>query len=169
VSQRLELVLALLGFLLFLYLLMLKGWRGRQRRQGFLPAPPEPPQQPGQVLVGAVPGVFVGTTFAGRWLDRVAVHGLSNRSNAWLSIATDGVHVEREGEPELYLPFPALDDAAPGDALAGKVMGPGGLLVLTWRLGGSVLTSAFRADDHSQHARLADAVRTHLPAVKEIP
>jgi hypothetical protein len=169
VSQRLELVLALAVVLAGLYLLMLKGWRSRQRRQGFLPAPPAPPADPAQLVVGAVPGVFVGTTFAGRWLDRVAVHGLSNRSNAWLSIATDGVHIEREGEPEVYLPFDAIDDAASGDALAGKVIGPGGLLILTWRLGDSVLTSAFRADDHGQHTRLADAVRAHLPAAQETP
>jgi hypothetical protein len=156
--------LVLFGFLALtgVYLLMLRGWRNRQRRQAFLPAPPTS-NGTATTVVGAVPGLFVGTTFEGRWLDRVAVHGLSDRSTAELSIATDGVHLDREGGPELFLPFDVLDDAAPGDALAGKVMGAGGLLVLTWRLGTTRLQSAFRADDHAQHQRLADAVRAHLP------
>ena len=144
------------------YVLMLRGWRSRQRRQGFLPEPPTPTGTAATV-VGAIPGLFVGTTFAGDWLDRVAAHGLSDRATAELTLATDGVHVDRDGATELYLPYDSLDDAAPGEALAGKVMGPDGLLLLTWRLGGSVLTSAFRADDHAQHARLAAAIRAQIP------
>ena len=160
--MRLLLVLAGLLAIAGVYALMLRGWRHRQQRQAFLPAPPTPTGA-GTTVVGAVPGLFVGTTFAGRWLDRVAVHGLSDRAAGWLSVATDGVHIDREGAAELYLPFGMIENAAPGDALAGKVMGEGGLLVLTWRLGESLLTSAFRADDHEQHPRLADAVRAHLP------
>jgi hypothetical protein len=113
-------------------------------------------------IVGAIPGVFVGTTFAGRWLDRVVAHGLSDRATAWLSVSTDGVHIDRDGAAEIFLPYEAIDAADLGDALAGKVMGAGGLLVLTWRLGDSVLTSAFRADHHGQHRRLADAICARL-------
>jgi hypothetical protein len=164
--MRGELVLIGAAAIGCIYLLMLRGWRSRQRRQAFLPAPARPAGA-ATTLVGAVPGLFVGTTFAGRWLDRVAVHGLSDRSLAELRLATDGLHIDREGAGELLLPFADIDDAAPGAAIAGKVMGAGGLLLLTWRLGGSVLTSGFRADDHSQHARLADAIRAHLPATVE--
>jgi hypothetical protein len=157
-------LLALLG----LYLLMLRGWRNRQRRQAFLP-PLSVPTGDATTVVGAVPGLFVGTTFAGAWLDRVAAQGLSDRAAGWLSVATDGVHIDREGAAEIFLPFAAIDDAAVGDALAGKVVGPEGLLLLTWRLGDSRLTSAIRATDHAQHQRLADAVRAHLPIRVEAP
>ena len=166
-SQRVELVLLGAAAICGVYLLMLRGWRRRQRRQSFLPAPATPVGA-AQVVVGAVPGLFVGTTFAGRWLDRVAVHGLCDRSLAELSLRTDGVHLDREGAGELFLPYADIDDAAPGDALAGKVMGRGGLLLLTWRLGGTLLTSAFRADDHAQHTRLAAAIRAHLATPVEV-
>jgi hypothetical protein len=155
----------LLG-LMGLYLLMLRGWRNRQRRQAFLPAPPVA-GGPATTVVGAVPGLFVGTTFAGRWLDRVAVHGLSDRSLAELTVATDGVHLQREGADEVFVPFDAIELAESGDALAGKVMGAGGLLLLTWHLGDSLVTSGFRAGDHSQHARLADLINAHRPVVLE--
>lgn len=160
--SRPQLVLLGLVALTGLYLLMLRGWRNRQRRQGFLPTPPLS-DGTGTPVIGLTPGLFVGTTFAGRWLDRVAVHGLSDRAVAELSVRTDGVHIDREGTGELFLPYDVIDDASLGDMLAGKVMGPGGLFVLTWRLGGEQLTSAFRADDHDQHRRLAAAVRAHLP------
>ncbi|MCW2678781.1 MAG: integral rane protein [Frankiales bacterium] len=142
-----------------LYVLMLKGWRSRQRRQGDLPPPPVATgaREP---LLPAVPGLFVGTTAAGDWLDRIAVHDLGHRASGWLTVATNGVHVEREGLPELYLPYDAITQAATGDALAGKVVGRDGMLLLDWHLGDRLLTSGFRADDHAEHQRLVEAIST---------
>ena len=162
-NQRVELVVAFAVFIALAYSLMWRGWRSRQRRQGFLPAPAT--ATPGAaVLVEPVPGLLVGTTFAGRWMDRVNVHGLSHRSIADLTVATDGVHLAPESGPELFVPFADIVAAEPGSMLAGKVMGEGGLLLLTWRLGGTSLTTGFRADAHAQHQRLADAITAHLPA-----
>lgn len=162
-SDRVLLTAAVLAAVVALWLLMLKGWRARQRRQSDLPPPPVAPEQPGEVVVPATSGLFVGTTFADDWLDRVAVHDLAHRSAGWLLLDTDGVHVEREGLPELYLPYAVLDGASVGDALAGKVIGPQGMVLLDWRLGGRLLTSGFRADDSTAHRRIVDAVRARLP------
>jgi hypothetical protein len=162
VSDRVLLTLATLLFAAAVAGLMLRGWRSRQRRQGDLPPPPEAPAD-AQVLVGATPGLFIGTTSAGDWLDRIAVHSLSDRAAGWLTVTDRGVVIEREGLPDLHLPYAQLVDAEPGDALAGKVVGKDGLLLLTWHLGQRTLQSGFRAADHSQHRRLADVVRGHLP------
>ncbi len=168
-SDRVWLTLATAGFALGVYALMLKGWRSRQRRQGDLPAPAAAPAPLGDVLVGATPGLFVGTVFAGDWLDRVAVHRLSDRAAGWLTVHADGVLIDRDGAGDLWLPWSDLLDAEPGDALAGKVVGREGMLVLTWRLGARDLQSGFRADDHSAHRRLSDVVRAHLPVPEETP
>jgi len=162
-GDRVLLTAGVLLAVVLLWLLMLKGWRNRVRRQGDLPPPPAPPQARGEVVVPATRGLFVGTTFAGDWLDRVAVHGLAHRAAGFLRLDSDGVHVEREGLPELYLPYEDVERAELGDALAGKVIGKDGLLVLDWRLGEHLLTSGFRADDPRVHRRLADAVTAHLP------
>ena len=163
-SDRVLLTGGMLLAVVLLGLLMGKGWRGRQRRQRDLPAPPVPPVNAGEPLLPATKGLFVGTTFAGDWLDRVAVHDLGHRAAGWLVVATDGVHVEREGLPDLYLPYAVLEGATLGDALAGKIIGKDGMLLLHWRLGERLLTSGFRADDHDAHQLLADAISTHLPA-----
>lgn len=162
-TGRALLTLATLLFLVAVSLLMLRGWRSRLRRQSDLPPPPRPPQAAGDVVIGATPGLFVGTTFADDWLDRVAAHGLAHRASGWVSVASDGVRFDREGAQELYLPFDAVAAAEVGDALAGKVIGKGGMLLIDWQLGNRLLTSGFRADDHRQHRRLADAITAHLP------
>jgi hypothetical protein len=165
--DRLLLTLATLAFLVGVSLLMLRGWRTRTRRQSDLPPPAPAPASAGDLVLGATPGLFVGTTFADDWLDRVAVHGLAHRAAGWVSVCTDGVRFDREGEPELYLPYDAVEAAEVGDALAGKVIGKGGMLLVDWRLGGRLLTSGFRADDHQEHRRLADAIRAQLPVREE--
>ena len=159
---RALLTLATLGIVALLCLLMLRGWRSRQRRQSDLPAPPPAPPTRAEPLLPAVPGLFVGTVLAGDWLDRVAVHDLSARGAGWLTVTADGVHVDRDGLPELYLPHPVIRGARSGTALAGKVVGPDGMLHVVWELGGRLLTSGFRADDHDQHRRLADAITSQL-------
>ena len=162
-GERVLLTVGTLVFAGLVYLLMLKGWRSRQRRQQDLPAPPPVPADPGPVVIGAVPGLFVGTTSEHDWLDRIAVHTLSDRSAGWLSVRGRGVLLEREGVADLFLPYDQLLDAAPGDALAGKVVGRDGMLLLTWRLGARRVISGFRADDHAAHRRLAAAVVAHIP------
>ena len=144
-----------------LCLLMLKGWRSRQRRQADLPAPltSAPRSEP---LLPPIEGLFIGTTTAGDWLDRIAVHGLSDRGAGWLTLTRDGVTVERDGMADLHLPIGDIAAAAPGTRLAGKVVGTDGLLLVDWRLGDRLLTSGFRADDHDEHRRLADAITALL-------
>ena len=159
--DRLLLTLATLALAGGSYLLMLKGWRSRQRRQADVPPPPVP-SGAAEVLVPAVPGLFVGTTSAGDWLDRIAVHHLSDRARAELVVARDGVHLEREGLPELFVPLADLEHVSVEEALAGKVVS-GGMLVLTWRLGARRVASAFRADDRAAHVALRDALSALLP------
>ena len=161
--DRFLLTVSFLAAVVALWLLMLRGWRSRVRRQGDLPPPPLPPADPGRAVLPATPGLFVGTTFADDWLDRVAVHDLAHRAAGWVRLDTSGIRIEREGLPDLYLPYGDVERASLGDALAGKVIGRDGMVLIDWRLGDRLLTSGFRADDHSVHRRLVDAVNAFLP------
>jgi hypothetical protein len=158
--QRLLLTLGTLGLAVGVYASMLKGWRNRQRRQADLPAPPTALGD-APVVLGPVSGLFVGTTGADHWLDRVAVHHLSDRSAAQLTVAGDGVHLERTALPELFVPWGSIESVDVETALGGKVVSTGMLLV-TWALGERRLRSAFRADDRADHPRLLDAITARL-------
>ncbi|HWH27631.1 MAG TPA: transporter [Mycobacteriales bacterium] len=157
-ADRVALTVAVVAFGAGMSLLMLRGWRSRQRRQADLPPPPSVPAAAADVVAGPVAGLFVGTTFREDWLDRVAVHGLSSRAPGWLTVRTDGVLLERERVADLWFPHAVLHGARVGDALAGKVVGGGGLLLLDWELGGRDVSSAFRAEDAAEHQRLAAVV-----------
>jgi hypothetical protein len=159
--DRLLLTLGTFAFAGVVYLLMLKGWRARQGRQADVPMPPVATVER-EVLVPAVPGLYVGTTSATDWLDRIAVHHLADRARAELVVGRDGVHLEREGLPELFVPLADLESATVEQSLAGKVVS-GGMLVLTWRLGARRVASAFRADDRAAHVALRDALSALLP------
>ncbi len=157
---RLLLTLGTLALASGAYATMLKGWRSRQRRQSDLPAPAVPSTSV-EVLVGPVPGLFVGTTSADSWLDRIAVHHLSDRAAATLSLTRQGVQMVRPGLPELLLPWGSVSSAEVETALGGKVVTTG-MLVLTWLLGERTLRTAFRADDRIDHDVLRDAITARL-------
>jgi hypothetical protein len=154
--DRLLLTLGTLAFCATGYALMLRGWRSRLRRQVDVVAPPVS-DGTARVLVDWVPGLYVGTTAAGDWLDRIVVHALSDRATGELCLAEDGVHVLRDGLPEVFVPRADLQAVSVEQSLAGKIVSTG-MLVLTWRLGGRELATAFRADDPAAHHRLRDAL-----------
>lgn len=157
---RLLLTLATLGLAASAYALMLKGWRGRRRRQADLPEPAVPGTD-NAVLAGPVAGLFVGTTGADHWLDRVVVHHLSDRATAELAVTGEGVAVARSGLPGLLVPWDRLESADVETALGGKVVTTG-MFVLTWRLGERRLRTAFRADARGEHEPLAAAITDRL-------
>ena len=155
--DRLILTLVTLAFCGGGYALMARGWRNRLRRQADLVAPPVS-DGTARVLVDWVPGLYVGTTGADDWLDRIAVHTLSDRATGELCLAEDGVHILRDGLAEVFVPQADLRAVSVEQSLAGKIVSTG-MLVLTWRLGDRELATAFRADDPAAHTRLRDALQ----------
>jgi hypothetical protein len=139
--------LVLAGLVLLAYAGMLRGWRCRSRRHDLPPLAAV--AEPGEVLLRA-DGRCFGTTVAGDWLDRVVAHGLCTRSPARLVLSPDGLDVHRPGG-DFRIPAGSLDGARHDQGIAGKVVPPHGLLVVTWRHGEHRLDTGFRLDDSSTH------------------
>jgi hypothetical protein len=146
---RALLVLACAVFVLLLLAGMRLGWRNRERRQAILPPLPAVPEDLGAERLPVVTGVYVGTTFADSWQDRVVHGGLGRRAAATVGLYDAGALIDRTGAEPVFVPAADLLDARLAPALAGKVMGAGGLLVLRWRLGAHEMDTGFRADDKS--------------------
>ena len=150
----LGLLLAFLGCLA----LMRRGWQRRAARQAGLPGLAEPPATLGPDVVAPLVGLYLGTTESGAWLDRIAAQGLGGRAAARLRLVPEGIVVVREGSPNGFIPRADVLRAEVTEAQAGKWIGEGGVLLLTWRLGGIEVDSGFRADDHGRHGEWARAV-----------
>jgi hypothetical protein len=160
---RLLLSLLVIAFFVLCAAGMRRGWRNRQRRQSHLPALPRPPRRHAAApLLPPATGVYVGTTTAGDWQDRIAVGGIGLRSSVRMSLYPDGLLLDRTGATPLWIPADALVDARTDRALAGKVMGTQGLLVVRWRLGdhadGHLLDTGVRGDDKDGYGEWIDAV-----------
>jgi hypothetical protein len=167
-TDRIGWIVGLLLFVGLVYWLMRQGWQWRRTLQGGLPALPQAPETTGEPLLthpsptttlnggGRPPlltfqGRYHGSTTAGQWLDRIVAHGLGVRSRAALTLTEQGLDVDRTGAPGFFVPTAALRGARLDKGIAGKVLTEGGLLVVTWEHGGTLIDSGFRSDRAADH------------------
>jgi hypothetical protein len=138
-------VVILFGLLLLAYLAMWRGWRRRARKHALpsLVAAPPSDDLPAARLYGG--GRYFGTTVNGDWLDRVVAQGLGTRSPCSLFLSDEGLDVLRP-RGSFRIPTTALRGARQDQGIAGKVMPPHGVLVVTWEHGDYLLDSGFRLD-----------------------
>lgn len=134
--------------LVLAYLGMWLGWRRRSRKHDLpplVPAPPVADLPPARLQGGAR---YFGTTVSGDWLDRVVARGLGARSTSRLSLSDEGLDVIRLAG-SFRIPADALLGARHDQGIAGKVVPPHGVLVVTWRHGELVLDTGFRLTDET--------------------
>lgn len=138
------------------YLLMWRGWRNRKARQSDLPAPPAPPV--GFSADESVEGVYVATTSAGDWLDRIAVHGLGVRTESTAETGPAGVAFR---PPVFFVPAGQLVAVRTDRGIAGKVAS--GLVIVTWRHGDREFDTGFKPRHSDDVARLSGAIDALIP------
>ena len=134
-------VLIMAAALVLAYFAMWRGWRRRTRKHELPPLSPVPEEAVSPLL--EADGSYVGTTVSGDWLDRVLAHGLGVRGGCRLRLVEDGLDVLRS-RGSFRIPADALRDARHDQGLAGKVVPPHGLLVVTWQHGDLLLDTGFR-------------------------
>ena len=141
-------VLILFGLLLLAYFGMWRGWRrraGKHDLPALVPLPPVAELPEPRLQAGAR---YFGTTVAGDWLDRVVARGLGARSSCRLQLSADGLDVVRLAG-SFRIPADALRGARHDQGIAGKVVPPHGLLVVTWQHGDLTLDTGFRLTDEA--------------------
>lgn len=153
----------LLALVVVLYVLMWRGWRRRAARHDLPPLvdPPAVTDLPEPKLVSGAR--YFGTTVAGDWLDRVVARGLGARSTCRLNLSSEGLDVIRLAG-SFRIPTAALCGSRRDQGIAGKVVPPSGVLVVTWQHGDLTLDTGFRLTDPEQHN---DWVRSISKMAKE--
>ncbi|MCM2393502.1 hypothetical protein [Streptomyces albipurpureus] len=149
-TARLGWVVGLLLFIALVYWLMRQGWKWRGSLQSGLPQLPAAPAEPGGTRL-ALTGRYHGSTTAGQWLDRIVAHGLGVRSRVELTLTDAGLSVVRTGATDFFVPQQALREVRLDKGIAGKVLADGGLLVITWEHGDTLIDSGFRSDRAAEH------------------
>jgi|GEM_PF-1388186 len=149
-------------------LLMVRSLRRRGRDQAGLVGPlATTPADPGEIVLGPLTGVYVGSTRSGLRQDKIMVPPLGPRASGELVAHTGGL-VLRIGDDEVWIPRAQLVDVRQDSRLANKVVPGGGLLVVRWHAhgdsGATEIDSGFRADDKDTYPRWA-ALRGDAPAL----
>lgn len=147
---------------------MMRGWRGKAQRQveliGTLPPLPD---TVGQADLPALKGLYVGSTFAPDWHDRIVVGDLGYRTKAVLTRYPEGIMVQRSGARPLWIPAESVTAIRTERGMVGKVVPGGrseatrgkapshdGILAIRWRLpSGTEIDTGFRGDDRTQYDR----------------
>jgi|tagenome__1003787_1003787.scaffolds.fasta_scaffold20922330_3 hypothetical protein len=142
---RLWLTVLVVAVICAIFLLMRAGWRHRVERQHDIPALPIAPEPPAHVSWTSA--TYVGATRAGEWLDRIVVSTLGVADEALVAVAQNGVWVRRAHNPDIYLERRRVRGVRYDNAIAGKVLEPGGMLVITWDHGGTLLDIGLRVHD----------------------
>jgi hypothetical protein len=162
---RALLVVACIAFVLLVLALMRLGWRNRARRQdALLPGLAPVPAELGTLHLGPHEGLYVGSSFAASWQDRVVYRELGNRAAARISWYDAGLLVDRDGAAPVFVPAGDVTDARLAAGLAGKVVGAGGLLVLRWRCGDQLIDTGFRADDKRTYPQWVETINVRRVA-----
>lgn len=159
--DRFLLTLLVLAFFLLGVWGMRRGWRRKAREQSVVydPFPEIPADIEGDPLDTAK-GIYVATTDAGRWQERIVARGTGMRGPATLGRYATGVVVDRDGAAGFFIPAESIVDVKTAKGMAGKVMGTPGLLVITWRLGERTVDTGFRGDDIAAYPRWIEGLTT---------
>ena len=156
-SQNMMTVVVVVVVLLVVFGLMALGWRNRGRSQaGLFDELPALPADPGDVVLGPLTGVYIGSTVAGNWQARIVLAPLAHRSAGTLTAHTGGLRLDLAGAT-VWIPRADLVDVRRASALANKTVPGGGILVARWRVAGrdghTLVDSGFRADDKDTYPR----------------
>ena len=139
---------------------MMRGWLHRAQRQAQLIGTLPPlPDTVGPALIPATKGLYVGSTLAPSWLERIAVGDLGYRAKAVMTRYPEGIMLQRTGAVPIWIPDDAIAAIRTEKGIAGKVMTHEGILAIRWRLpSGAEIDTGFRADNRDEYSKWLEGV-----------
>lgn len=143
------------GLFLIAAALMWWGWSNRIKRQaGMLGPLPELPEQLGPAELGPLTGVYIGTTPAGQWQERIAQKPLGFRSGGEISAHPEGILLNLDAG-QIWIPRADIVEVRADSKLANKAVPGQGILVVSWNApsqdGTMTIDTGFRADDKDSY------------------
>ena len=133
---------------------MLRGWLHRAQRQAeLIGALPPLPDTVGSAIIPATKGLYVGSTIAPSWQDRIAVGDLGFRCKAVLTRYPEGIMLQRSGTGPIWIPEESITAIRTERGIAGTALTHDDILAIRWRLpSGTEIDTGFRGDDRRELA-----------------
>ncbi|TPG31459.1 transporter [Mycolicibacterium hodleri] len=154
-------IAALLALLIAFFIRqMLRGWLHRAQRQvEMIGSMPPLPDTVGPPIIPATKGLYVGSTIAPSWQDRIAVGDLGFRSKAVLTRYPEGIMLQRTGAGPIWIPDESITAIRTERGIAGKALTHEGILAIRWKLpSGTEIDTGFRGDDRRELANWTEEV-----------
>lgn len=156
IGMRSLLTLGMVAFIALAFFGMRRAWLGKAKKFAHLPAPESEVPASAISLGDSSLARFAGTTSAGNWLDRVVVSGLGTPRAVEVQVFNSGLSVTDGREFSLWIPKESISSVKTGRGIAGDVVEPDGMFIVTWTLGTELLDSGIRIERHSEHERIAN-------------
>ena len=155
---------ALWGLLVVLVVLVpaALSWRRRRRRdESRAPLPQLPADIEQRASLGHVDGMYVATARHGNTMDRLVGHGLGVRTRARVLLYEDGLLIDRTGAEPVWIASERVLDHGTGSGMVGKVVEPGGLVMVTWDYAGEPVDTGFRPQASDGRPQLLEALAAY--------
>ena len=102
----------------------------------------------------ATKGLYVGSTLAPSWQDRIAVGDLGYRTKAVLTRYPEGIMLQRSGGRPIWIPDESITAIRTERGIAGKALTHQGILAIRWRLpSGTEIDTGFRGENRADYAQ----------------
>jgi hypothetical protein len=133
--------------------LMMRGWRRRGDHQAeLIGSLPDVPETVGEAMV-TTRGLYVGSTLAPAWNERITAGDLGYRSKAVLTRYPEGIMLERVRAKPIWIPQESITAIRTERGIAGKVAARNGILAIRWRLPlGVEIDTGFRANNRDEYS-----------------
>jgi hypothetical protein len=154
--ERLGLTVAVLLVTVVAVVAMWRNWRRRAQRQQWVELPP----LPGKSFTAEEEFLarYVASVTTEDWLDRIAAKGLGVPGRAEVKVGADGVLIRREGALDLFLPAQDIVEVTSAKGIAQEVYERDGIVAITWRSGGRLVTTGLRMSHSADHVAMVRAV-----------
>jgi hypothetical protein len=129
------------GAAVLILLAMYFGWRRRLRRDAGLSAPIGVPEH--AEVTGRHEVLYVSTTAHDQPLERIAVKPLAYRARGELVLPDRGVALSLDGAPTVFIASARIVSADRATVTIDRVVEPGGLIRLVWRVADGILVDSF--------------------------
>lgn len=160
--DKLTPTIIVIAFVAVVFLFMWRGWKARARRQNDYSAPQAVPEVIGEDLVAPL-ALYLSTTPSGQPMERLVVPRLGFRAQSLIEVTESGIVLRLTGENAIFIPSRDILGVAPATITIDRVVEKGGLVSLSWLLGGRAVDSYFRLASESDRQPLFDTVRRIAP------